>query len=110
MRRLLPLALLFALPLWAEYCKTTTTTPPDGIVGHPYSYVLKSQGGASPYAYFESGGSLPDGLVIQGKGDDGWLRGTPRKAGTFTFTLTAFEYGGASCTPVRVTITIKEQQ
>src|SRR5262245_38193101 len=61
----------------------TTTTLPDGHVGPAYTAQLTSSGGAAPYTWSITAGSLPGGLSLtQGSGQ---LTGNPTISGKFDF-------------------------
>jgi hypothetical protein len=62
----------------------TTSSLPSGTVLSPYSQTVAAIGGVVPYSWSISGGSLPDGLNINGS--TGEISGSPTKAGTFNFT------------------------
>jgi hypothetical protein len=62
------------------------TTLPAGTYGSSYSQAIAAAGGASPYTYKITSGSLPAGLSLS---SGGLLSGTPVAMGTFTFTVTA---------------------
>ena len=76
-----------------------TTTRKAKYTGTP-----KASGGASPYVWSISAGSLPDGLKLNTS--TGQITGTPSRAGTFKFTVKAKDKNGAAgkkeCT-VRIT-------
>ncbi|MEW5849389.1 MAG: putative Ig domain-containing protein [Myxococcota bacterium] len=68
---------------------TLTVSPatlPDGREGRAYSQTLVADGGAEPYTFQVSAGSLPPGLTL---GGDGALTGTPTQPGGFSFTVQA---------------------
>ncbi len=65
----------------------TIATPPGlptATVGVPYSDTLQAAGGASPYQWAVTAGSLPAGLSFDGTGT---VSGTPTSSGTFPFTV-----------------------
>lgn len=66
----------------------TTTSLPDATVGQPYSFQLEAIGGTPPYTwnkYEPKGrGALPVGLQLP---TSGLISGTPKRSGTFTFTV-----------------------
>lgn len=59
---------------------------PSGTVGVAYSQNLYGSGGAAPYSFAVTNGSLPSGL---GLSSGGTLSGTPASSGTYSFTITA---------------------
>ena len=70
-------------------CPAITLAPstlPTGTVGWVYSQAITASGGASPYTYTNSAGTLPAGLSLSSAGT---LSGTPTTAGTNTFTVRA---------------------
>jgi hypothetical protein len=52
---------------------------------------IEVSGGSDPYTFARVGGALPPGLVL---GADGTLRGKPRRAGNFGFTVRATDANG----------------
>jgi hypothetical protein len=62
-------------------------------VGEPYGQTLSTGGGAAPYSYAVSAGSLPAGLIL---GRNGRISGTPITAGTARFTIRATDAAGAA--------------
>lgn len=67
---------------------------PDGEIGEPYapfSYVASGEG--YPYTFSLASGSLPPGLTLNA---DGSVTGTPTAAGTFSWTVRATGYYGAT--------------
>jgi Putative Ig domain len=68
----------------------TITTPSPlgiGVVGTPYSARLEASGGAPPYTWVRTVGSLPPGLVLTSSGpSSGLISGTPASSGNFNFT------------------------
>ncbi len=62
----------------------TRTALPDGVVDQPYQAKVPADGGASS-AWSLAAGQLPDGLDLGAA--SGQVTGTPRKAGTFDFTV-----------------------
>ncbi|MEO3804200.1 putative Ig domain-containing protein [Nonomuraea sp. B1E8] len=74
----------------------------DGAVaGRLYTYTFTAGGGRPPYRW--SGSALPDGLQLA---PDGILAGRPT-AGTFTFTVTLTDAGGATARQ-QVRLVVKE--
>jgi len=74
----------------------------NGTVATPYSVTLAASGGAPPYSWTTTGGTLPDGLTLSASGT---ISGTPLKAGTFTFTATAID-ASAGTASASMSITI----
>jgi hypothetical protein len=65
----------------------TTTTLPGGSVSAAYSATVSATGGAQPYIWSITSGSLPAGLSINSA--SGVISGTPTTTGTSDFTVTA---------------------
>ncbi|HEY2442332.1 MAG TPA: Ig domain-containing protein [Streptosporangiaceae bacterium] len=63
----------------------TTSTLPAGIGGVAYSAKLTASGGARPYTWSVSSGSLPAGLTLHPA--TGAITGTPSGGGTAAFTV-----------------------
>ena len=77
-------------------CATILISPavlPDGERGVAYTEMLSATGGAAPYAFTVSSGSLPPGLALD---PSGLLSGTPTTPGSFNFEVTAQDAGGCS--------------
>ncbi len=85
--------------------KITTSELPPGELRVPYSFVLKADGGSSPYGWSATG--LPEGLGIER--DTGRIHGTPRQAGTFTVRITV-EDGSANTATRQFSLTISPEQ
>ena len=68
------------------------TTLPNANVAAPYSASITASGGAAPYGFAVTAGSLPAGLTLS---SGGVLAGTPTAGGNFTFTITATDSSGA---------------
>ncbi len=88
-------------------CPTITVGPaslPNGVVGEPYSQTVTASGGATPYGFAVSAGSLPTGLSLDST--TGALTGNLTGAGSFTFTITATDANGcAGATAYSVVVT-----
>jgi hypothetical protein len=69
----------------------TRTTLPDGVVDQPYAAKIPEDGGAT-LTWSIASGQLPDGLSLGAA--DGRIAGTPRKVGTFAFTVERAEGAG----------------
>ena len=74
----------------------TTLSLPYGLVGTNYLYSLQATGGALPYTWVISAGSLTD-LSLDA---DGTISGMPLSAGTDTLTIQVTDNLGASTTQV----------
>jgi hypothetical protein len=68
---------------------------PPGSVSLPYSVTLTAAGGAAPYSWSVTAGSLPAGVTFR---PDGSVAGTPTAAGQFTFTVTVTDAVGGRTT------------
>jgi hypothetical protein len=64
-----------------------TTALPDGAVGDAYSAPIAATGGAGPYTWSITSGTLPSGVTLGTLGSDGLISGTPQESGTYTFTV-----------------------
>ncbi len=64
----------------------TTTSLPSGGVGTAYSSTVQASGGAQPYIWSVSNGSLPAGLTLNSS--SGNISGTPTATGSSNFTIT----------------------
>src|SRR5207245_405023 len=62
----------------------TTTSLPQATTSVAYSTTLQATGGAAPYTWSVSSGSLPTGLSLSTTA--GTIFGTPTQSGTFSFT------------------------
>ncbi|MGH3102914.1 MAG: Ig domain-containing protein [Gaiellaceae bacterium] len=61
------------------------------VAGRPYRARINASGGQAPYRYVRAGGTLPAGVVFS---SDGLLKGTPKSAGTFSFSVRATDANG----------------
>ena len=69
------------------------TMLPAATLGQTYSQNVTASGGATPYTFAVTDGSLPTGLSMD---TNGVISGTPAEIGTNTFTVTATD--GNGCT------------
>lgn len=79
-------------------CPTISVLPatlPDGDTSAAYNATLTGSGGAAPYSFAVTTGSLPPGLSMDSGGS---ISGTPSSAGTFPFTVTATDANGCTGT------------
>ena len=72
----------------------TFTPLPNGTVSAGYSQALSATGGAPPYSWKLSAGSLPPGLNFDSA--SGRIGGTPSVAGTFNFTAQVTDSTGGN--------------
>jgi hypothetical protein len=75
----------------------TTAALASGTVGSPYSQRLAATGGAPPYVWSLSSGSLPNGLGLSSSGE---ISGVPTAPGTATFETRVAD----AASPAHVTI------
>jgi YVTN family beta-propeller protein len=66
---------------------------PAGTQGVPYNVTIKAKGGAAPYTFAVTSGSLPPGLSLS---STGVLSGTPSETGGWNFTVTATDSNGCT--------------
>jgi len=76
----------FLLNIASALTITTSSTLAPGTMGTLYTAVLVASGGAPPYVWSVSSGSVSPGLNLEP--GTGILSGTPSSAGTFQFTVT----------------------
>jgi subtilase family serine protease len=77
-------------------CPDISVTPasfPDAGIGGTYSQTLSASGGAGPYTYSVTAGTLPDGLSLS---PGGVLSGTPTTLADYIFTVTAEDANGCT--------------
>ncbi len=80
---------------WAA-CPAITLSPSalaNGIDATAYSATILASGGAAPYTYAVTSGSLPGGLALSSSGA---LSGTPTASGSSSFTVTATDANGCA--------------
>lgn len=69
------------------------STLPTMMEGNPYSAAFTTTGGAAPYTYAVTSGSLPGGLMLSASGE---LVGLPASSGTYHFTVTVTDSSSGS--------------
>ncbi len=83
-----------AAPVPPAACATITLSPPalpGGTVGVAFNETIAGSGGASPYSFGVTSGTLPAGLTLTAAGV---LAGRPTTAGSSTFTVRATDADG----------------
>ena len=73
--------------------QVATSSLVAGVVGQAYQSKLSAVGGQGVYMWKVVQGTLPPGVTLA---SDGTLAGTPQKAGTYAFTVQAFDALGDS--------------
>ncbi|WP_395731929.1 putative Ig domain-containing protein [Prosthecobacter sp.] len=79
-----------------QICPVIAVSPStltNGTINSAYSQSITASGGASPYTYAVSSGSLPAGLTLS---STGVLSGTPTSTTAATFTVAATDANGCS--------------
>jgi hypothetical protein len=66
-------------------------TLPNGATGMSYAATVSATGGAAPYSFSLTAGSLPIGVSFNSAGQ---FTGTPTSSGTFSTTITATDANG----------------
>ncbi len=80
----------------ASVCPMITLIPatlPNGVAGSNYNQNIMASGGAGPYQFSLSSGSLPPGLTLS---QAGLISGSPMTAGAYNFEITATDAKGCS--------------
>ena len=81
----------FSVSISAAPLTLTLGTFPAGVVGSDYPVqILTPAGGASPYTFSVSSGSLPSGLTLSGN----QISGVPTAAGTSSFSIKVTDFAG----------------
>ena len=75
---------------------TTTSPLPAATVNVPYSHRLQASGGGGGYSWAQVGGTLPNGITIDGP--HALVTGTATEAGNFAFTVRVSDGLGNSAT------------
>lgn len=88
----------FTLTVASGLVIATPPQLPGGSVGVSYSQTLNAVGGANPYQWFITNGTVPPGLALNPA--SGVLSGIPQNSGSFTFTVQV--RGNASATASQV--------
>jgi len=81
----------FSIAVQAPPFAVNPAPPPDGAVGQFYNFGMSATGGAAPYTWSLTSGTLPAGLSLR---QDGVLSGTPTTAGTSSFLVAATDVTG----------------
>ncbi|MGH9450967.1 MAG: putative Ig domain-containing protein, partial [Terriglobia bacterium] len=87
----------FSIEVFAQSLSSPQIVTTDlhlGDIQQPYNAVLTALGGAAPYTWTVTSGSLPPGLALDST--SGQISGTPTQGGTFSLTVTAKDSKGAS--------------
>ncbi|WP_245606844.1 choice-of-anchor U domain-containing protein [Simplicispira psychrophila] len=82
------------LTVSAPVLAVSPATLGGGTVGVAYSATVSASGGAAPYSYAITPGSLPAGLSLNAS--SGVISGTPTASGTSNFTVTATDANSAT--------------
>ncbi|MBA2367572.1 MAG: putative Ig domain-containing protein [Candidatus Protochlamydia sp.] len=79
-------------------CPTITITPSTlsaGTFGTPYIQTLSASGGAAPYTFSVTNGTLPPGLILTNNSPStALITGIPTEAGIFTFEISVTDRNG----------------
>jgi len=86
----------------AQPLQVVTQSLPSAMIAQGWAATLQAAGGASPYQWSVTTGSLPVGIALDPL--TGTLWGTPSAAGTFAFTVQVIDAAGVTATqPLTVT-------
>jgi len=95
-----PSLLLLALvvPCLGSNIQIQTTVLPNGIVNYSYYGLVTATGGCGPYTWTITPGKLPTGMSTKTSKNTGafLIYGTPSKAASFTFTVSAKPCSGTT--------------
>lgn len=86
---------LYAIAVNPGTCPGITLSPstlPDATLGSAYSQAVTPTGGAGPFTYGVSGGTLPAGITLDTS--TGLLSGTPTATGSYSFAISATDTNG----------------
>jgi len=73
----------------------TTAALPNGVLKNAYYGIITAGGGCTPYTWKLSSGSLPTGVTMKSSNTNSViLLGTPTKAATYSFSISATGCGG----------------
>lgn len=89
---------VFRMSIGKAACPTITVGPSTlaaGTIGAGYKAALSASGGAGPYKFALSSGSLPKGLLLD---SDGVISGTPLAVESVEFSVTATDANGCTGT------------
>ncbi len=75
----------FAITIVPPLQITSTSPLPAGLQPQAYAFTCAASGGFPPYAWAQTGGALPAGLILNAA--NGVLSGTPATSGQFTFEI-----------------------
>ncbi len=70
----------------------TTPASQSAVLGKTFTLTLAAKGGSAPYVWQVGDGTLPPGLSLDP--NSGVIKGTPKQAGEFYFTLAVADAGG----------------
>lgn len=84
----------YSITVAAAGLSITETAPSGAVIAQTYQHQLQATGGALPYSWSVSDGTLPEGLSLDPS--TGTLYGTPSLAGSYNFTISVIDNSGAS--------------
>ncbi|WP_238229751.1 Ig domain-containing protein [Methylobacterium hispanicum] len=77
----------------------------SGRVGSPYAATFAASGGAGPYVFTLTSGTLPSGLSLS---PDGRITGSPTAPGIFSYAVTVTDAVGATATTETFTLDVRD--